>query len=100
MSRVWNKTGDVQKDRVGALQRISPMFHPFPLSHVGGRWVGQYQIQIQLKPLRYRQGWTHFSLYLKDREGRLTSQESSGGGYVTMPVLEGIHSRGGRWVKG
>jgi len=76
------------------------MFHPFPLSDVGGQWVGQYQIQIQLKPLRYRKGWTHFSLYLKDREGRITSQESSEDGYVTMPVLEGIHSRAGRWVKG
>jgi hypothetical protein len=45
-------------------------------------------------------GWTYFSLYLKDSRGRITSQRRSGGEWTDTPVLEGIHSRGGRGVKG
>ncbi|NIQ39864.1 MAG: DUF1122 domain-containing protein [Proteobacteria bacterium] len=76
------------------------MVEPLDLSDLDGLTVSDYQIQTELEPLRYRQGWTHFSIYLKDQDGRLTSQMSPAGEYVRSPVLEGIHSRGGKWVKG
>jgi hypothetical protein len=62
--------------------------------------VGEYEIQIDLKPLQYRGGWTHFSLYLQDGRQRISSQRRGTGGWVATPVLEGIHSRGGRGVTG
>jgi hypothetical protein len=70
------------------------------LSSLHGRSIGNYKIQLYLKPLQYRGGWTYFSLYLKDQGGRISSQKRSGGEWVEKPVLEGIHSRGGRGVKG
>jgi len=71
-----------------------------PLAHLGGQRLGEYETELDSRPLRYRQGWHHFSLYLKDRGGRYSSQQAGNGTYVGMPVLEGIHSRGGRRVKG
>ena len=70
------------------------------LSRLHGRSIGNYEIQLHVKALRYRGGWTHFSLFLKDQTGRISSQRRLRGGWVTMPILEGIHSRGGRGVKG
>ena len=70
------------------------------LSRLHGRSVGEYEIHLQLKPLQYRGGWTYFSLYLKDQAGRISSQRSPSGERMETPVLEGIHSRGGRGVKG
>lgn len=70
------------------------------LSRLHGRSIGNYEIQLHVKALRYRGGWTHFSLFLKDQAGRISSQRRLSGGWVTMPILEGIHSRGGRGVKG
>ena len=71
-----------------------------PLSSLQRRSIGNYKIQLYQKPLQYRGGWTHFSLYLEDERGRISSQKRSGGEWVETPVLEGIHSRGGRGVKG
>ena len=71
-----------------------------PLSSLHGRSMQNYEIQLYLMPLQYRGGWTHFSLYLKDQGGRISSQKRSRGEWVETPVLEGIHSRGGRGIKG
>jgi hypothetical protein len=70
------------------------------VSRLHGRSIGDYETQLHLKPLQYRGGWTHFSLYLKDRQGRTSSQRGHRGQWLATPVLEGIHSRGGRGVKG
>ena len=75
-------------------------FHPRPLTHLGGQRLGEYETELGSKPLRYRQGWTHFSLSLRDREGRHSSRHVGDGTYVRTWVLEGIHSRGGRCVRG
>jgi len=74
--------------------------HPRPLTHLGGQRLGEYETELGSKPLRYRQGWTHFTVSLRDREGRRSSRQIEDGTYVRTSVLEGIHSRGGRWVKG
>jgi hypothetical protein len=77
------------------------VFHEqHPLAWLAGRRLGEYETELDLRPLRYRQGWHHFSLFLRDRDGRCSSQQAVNGTYVDMPILEGIHSRGGRWVKG
>ncbi|NIS72738.1 MAG: DUF1122 domain-containing protein [Proteobacteria bacterium] len=76
------------------------MINSLPLTHLSGRSVGQFQIEIESKPLEYRRGWTHFALYLRDQQGRPAAQAALEGGYVVTPVLEGIHSRGGRSVRG
>ena len=70
------------------------------LSRLHGRSIGNYEIRLDLKPFHYRGGWTHFSLFLKDQQGRTSSQRRPGGERMETPVLEGIHSRGGRGVKG
>ncbi len=70
------------------------------LSSLHGRSIGNYKIQLNQKPLQYRGGWTHFSLSLKDDGGRISAQRKSGGEWAETPILEGIHSRGGRGVKG
>jgi hypothetical protein len=72
----------------------------YSLSRLHGRSIGNYEIQLHVKALRYRGGWAHFSLFLKDQAGRISSQRRLSGGWVTTPILEGIHSRGGRGVKG
>jgi len=79
---------------------LDPRGKKSPLSFLQGQSIGSYEIQLHLKALQYRGGWTHFSLSLKDRMGRLSSQRREGGGWTPMPVLEGIHSRGGRGIKG
>jgi hypothetical protein len=71
-----------------------------PLSAFRDRRVGEYEIVVEGKPLRSRQGWTYFSLHLKDKLGRISAQQTQEGVYLAAPVLEGIHSRGGRSVKG
>ncbi len=76
------------------------MTNSLPIIHLGGRSVGQFQIEIESKPLEYRRGWTYFALYLRDPQGRPAAQAAMDGGYEVTPVLEGIHSRGGRWVRG
>ncbi len=70
------------------------------LSRIQGRSIDHYEIKLHLKPIRYRGGWTHFSLYLKDGLGRISCQRGPSGECVAAPVLEGIHSRGGKGVKG
>ena len=70
------------------------------LSHLHGRSIGDYETQLHLKPLQYRGGWTQFSLHLRDRGGRMSSQRVPSGKWAETPVLEGIHSRGGRGIKG
>jgi len=74
--------------------------HPRPLTHLGGQRLGEYETELGSQPLRYRQGWTHFTVSLRDREGRCSSRQIEDGTYVRTSVLEGIHSRGGRWVRG
>ncbi len=70
------------------------------LARLHGRTIGIFEIELHLKALHYRGGWTHFSLYLKDGQGRISSQRAPRGRWVATPVLEGIHSRGGRGVNG
>jgi len=82
------------------LASLDPQEKGDSLARLHGRSIGNFEIELDLKPLHYRGGWTHFSLYLKDRNGRTSSQRIHGGEWVTTPVLEGIHSRGGRGVKG
>jgi hypothetical protein len=79
---------------------LDPQEKGDPLSRLQGQSIGNYEIRLHLKPLHYRGGWTHFSLYLKDQGGRISSQRRLSGEWVTTPILEGIHSRGGRGVKG
>jgi hypothetical protein len=79
---------------------LHPREETNPLSFLQGQSIGGYEIQLYLKALQYRGGWTHFSLSLKDRKGRLSSQRRNAGGWAPMPVLEGIHSPGGRGIKG
>lgn len=73
---------------------------PLALPMLEGRRVGEYKIHLLMKELAHRQGWTHFSVFLADRQGRLNQQTLKDGRWVNLPVLEGIHSRGGREVKG
>jgi hypothetical protein len=82
------------------LDRLDYQENGKPLSSLQRRSIGNYKIQLYLKPLQYRGGWTYFSLYLEDQGGRISSQKRSRGEWVDKPVLEGIHSRGGRGVKG
>ncbi len=79
---------------------MDPRGKKSPLSLLQGRSIGSYEIQLHLKALQYRGGWAHFSLALKDRMGRVSSQRNAAGGWTRTPVLEGIHSRGGRGIKG
>jgi hypothetical protein len=76
------------------------MENDHPLIALNGRKLGHYQVRIDFKPLRSRQGWAHFFLYLEDQIGRISSQEGLNGEWIPAPVLQGIHSRGGRGVKG
>lgn len=76
------------------------MENDHPLIGLNNKKVGPYQVRIELKPLRSRQGWTHFLLYLEDQKGRITSQEGPHNEWIPTPVLQGIHSRGGRGVVG
>lgn len=82
------------------MHTLDPQENKDSLACLQGRSIGTYEIQLELEPLRYRGGWTHFSLFLKDQEGRITSQRIPSGELVATPVLEGVHSRGGRGVKG
>lgn len=79
---------------------LNPQQKGDALARIDGLSIGDFEIGLHLKPLHYRVGWTHFSLYLKDLNGRTSSQRTSSGEWVTTPVVEGIHSRGGRGVKG
>jgi hypothetical protein len=71
-----------------------------PLLALNGRRVGHYRTNIECNPLRSRQGWTLFSLYLEDQRGRVSSQEGPDGKWMPAAVLQGIYSRGGRGVIG
>ncbi len=70
------------------------------LMALNGRRLGRYPVRIDFKPLNYRQGWAHFFLYLEDQRGGISSQEGPDGKWNPIPVLQRIHSRGGRGVKG
>ncbi len=67
---------------------------------LNGSRVGHHRTKIESKPLRSRQGWTHFFFYLEDPRGRISCQKGPNGEWIPTPVLEGIHSRGGRGVTG
>ena len=71
-----------------------------PLMTLSGRTVGHYRLRIEFKPLQSRQGWGHFLLYLENQRGKISSQEGPNGVWIPAPVLQGIHSRGGRGVTG
>jgi len=71
-----------------------------PLMTLNGRTVGHYRLGIECNPLRSRQGWILFSLYLEDQRGRVSSQEGLDGKWMPAAVLQGIYSRGGRGVIG
>jgi hypothetical protein len=74
------------------------MEEDIPLQNISSRMIGEYSLQVELRPLKLRSGWTHFSIYLKDRTGRISARKSLTGEYVTSPVLDGIHSRGGKGI--
>ncbi len=69
------------------------------LDDINFRRVGIYRTQVTLRPLEGRVGWTRFSLYLRDDKGRISSRRNRRGDLVPTPVLEGIHSRGGKGIK-
>ena len=71
-----------------------------PLMALNGRRLGRYQVRVNYKPIRSRQGWVHFFLYLEDHRGWISSQEGPDGEWIPGPVLQGIHSGGGRGVAG
>lgn len=66
---------------------------------INSRRIGEYRTQITLRPVEGRVGWVRFSLYLKDDKGRIASRRNHSGDLVPAPVLEGIHSRGGKGIK-
>jgi hypothetical protein len=82
------------------VQTLNPQEKKDSLSRLQGRSIGNYEIHIELEPFRYRGGWTHFSLFLKDQQGGTSSQRTPSGNLVARPVIEGIHSRGGRGISG
>lgn len=54
-----------------------------PLMALNGQKLDHYQLRIDLKPLRSRQGWVLFSLYLEDqRGGFLTIKGQTGNGFL------------------
>ena len=61
------------------------------ISSLQGRSLGPYRIDLDMNPMKSRQGWTHFSLFLQERTGKEA---------VRKFILEGIHSEGGRNVIG
>ncbi len=63
------------------------------------RQIGQFRLKAVLRPVERRYGWTHFSLYLEDGKGGCTCGGNHEGEFVPAPVIEGIHSRGGRGVE-
>ncbi len=69
------------------------------LQSVDCRRLGEFQLRLESRPLRQRVGWTGFSIFLEDRAGRTSSRKGVGGEYVFTPVVEGIHSRGGKGIK-
>ncbi len=69
------------------------------LRAINSRRIGEYRLQVELRPLKQRSGWTRFSIFMKDRTGRMASRKDHTGEYVHSPVLDGIHSRGGRGIK-
>lgn len=71
-----------------------------PLLNLNGKKVDPFQLRIECKPLRSRQGWTQFLLYLEDNKGRVSSQKGPDGKWIPAAVLQGIYSRGGRGVIG
>ena len=76
------------------------MENDHPLMSLNRRRVGHYQVRIEFKPLQSPQGWGHFLLYLENQRGKISSQEEPNGVWIPAPVLQGIHSRGGRGVTG
>jgi len=76
------------------------MENDHPLTALNNKKVGPNQVRIELKPLRSRQGWTHFLFYLEDQTGTISFQERPQREWVDPPMLQGIHSRGGRGVAG
>ena len=70
------------------------------LTVLRGSRVGHYRTKIEYKPLRSRQGSSHFFFYFKDQRGNSTSQKQSNDEWIPTPVLEGRDSRGGRGVTG
>lgn len=71
-----------------------------PLIALNSRKLSSYQVRVDIKPLRSRQGWAHFFLYLEDQRERTSSLEGPNGKWIPTPVLQGIHSRGGKGVIG
>ncbi len=69
------------------------------LHDIDSRLAGQYRLKAILRPVEGRVGWTRFSVYLEDGKGGITSSESRGGALVPAPVMEAIHSRGGKGVR-
>lgn len=71
-----------------------------PLMALNGSRVGHHRTKIEYKPLRSRQGWTHFFFYLEGPRGRIFSQKGPNGEWIPTSVLQGKYSRGGRDVTG
>jgi hypothetical protein len=69
------------------------------LQDLDSRHIGEYRLQVELRPLKQRSGWTQFSIYLKDQAGRISSRKNSVGEYMPSPILDGIYSRGGKGIK-
>jgi hypothetical protein len=72
----------------------------FPFLCLQGQDIAGFRIHLHATPVVNRKGWTSFRLFLKDGCGMLSARKCARGTWAPSPVLEGIHSRGGRGVKG
>ncbi len=69
------------------------------LHDLDSRRAGQYKLRAILRPVAGRVGWTHFSIYLEDEKGGVTCSVGPDGVLESTPVIEGIHSPGGKGIK-
>jgi len=79
-SKIWNMASNID------------------LNEMDSRLAGNYRINANMRPIEGRVGWTHFSLYLEDGKGGITSAAKRDGVFAPAPVIEGIHSRGGKGI--
>lgn len=71
-----------------------------PITSLQGKALGSYRIDLELKPMKSRGGWTHFFLFLKAGSVKGKEEKNLSFRGKRKLILEGIHSEGGREVKG
>jgi hypothetical protein len=70
------------------------------ISALQGKALGPHKIDLKLKPMKSRGGWTHFSLFLKTKSVERKAKKYPAGEEKRKLILEGILSEGGRDVIG